>query len=85
MFYLDYLDNTPRNRLSDDHMKAVIWTMKQCGTPNVPSFKALRKMQAKLACEVGIQSQHHTSALGNQFYMNHPAKILGLVSMVSLI
>ncbi|KAJ7022964.1 hypothetical protein C8F04DRAFT_1307008 [Mycena alexandri] len=78
MFMLDLLDNTPRLRLSDDHMKAIIWTMKESGTPNVPSFYALRKMQSKLAREFGLQPRHHTSSLDNQFYMNHPNDLIRL-------
>ncbi|KAJ7796773.1 hypothetical protein B0H14DRAFT_3093282 [Mycena olivaceomarginata] len=65
MFMLDLLDNLPRLRLSDDHLKAIIWVMKECGTPNVPSFYALRKMQAKLT-------------RANQFYMNHPNDLIRL-------
>ncbi|KAJ7778812.1 hypothetical protein DFH07DRAFT_865489 [Mycena maculata] len=78
MFMLDLLDNLPRLRLSDDHLKAIIWVMRECKTPNVPSFSALRKKQALLTREVGIESEHHTSSLGNHFYMNHPAKLLAL-------
>jgi hypothetical protein len=81
MFMLDLLDHLPRLRLSDDHLRAVIWIMRECGTPDVPTFSALRKMQSKLDSEVGLASQHHTSSLGNHFYMNHPAKLLALVSM----
>jgi hypothetical protein len=79
MFMLDLLDNLPRLRLSDDHLKAILWVMRECKTPNVPSFSALRKKQASMTQEVGIKPQHHTSSLGNHFYMNHPAKLLGLV------
>ncbi|KAJ6617842.1 hypothetical protein B0H10DRAFT_1796504 [Mycena sp. CBHHK59/15] len=52
--------------------------MKECGTPGVPSFYALRKMQAKLTKDVGLRPQHHTSSLGNQFYMNHPNDLIRL-------
>ncbi|KAJ6609615.1 hypothetical protein B0H10DRAFT_1954442 [Mycena sp. CBHHK59/15] len=34
--------------LSDDQLKTVIWVMRECKTPNVPSFTALRKKQAQL-------------------------------------
>ncbi|KAJ7839405.1 hypothetical protein B0H13DRAFT_2239608 [Mycena leptocephala] len=61
MFMLDLLDNLPRLRLSDDHLKAIIWVMRECKTPNVPSFSALRKKQASMTSEVGIKSEHHTS------------------------
>ncbi|KAJ7635967.1 hypothetical protein DFH06DRAFT_1272024 [Mycena polygramma] len=52
--------------------------MRECKTPNVPSFSALCKLQQSLTREVGIKSEHHTSSLGNHFYMNHPAKLLAL-------
>ncbi|KAJ7440424.1 hypothetical protein FB451DRAFT_1443354 [Mycena latifolia] len=78
MFMLDLLDSLPRLRLSDDHLKAIIWVMKECGTPNVPSFYALRKMQARLTRAVGLKPKHHTSALNNQFYMNHPNDLIRL-------
>ncbi|KAG5649153.1 hypothetical protein H0H81_005806 [Sphagnurus paluster] len=80
MFMLDLLDNLPRLRLSDDHIKAIIWAMRECGTPGVPSFYALRKKQAALTKEVGIKTQQHTSPLGNQFYLNHPVDLIALVS-----
>ncbi|KAJ7037048.1 hypothetical protein C8F04DRAFT_1232758 [Mycena alexandri] len=78
MFMLDLLDNLPRLRLSDDHLKAIIWVMRECRTPNVPSFSLLRKKQESLTREVGVTSQQHTSSLGNHFYMNHPSKLLAL-------
>lgn len=84
MFFLDLLDNLPRLRLSDDQMKAIIWAMRECGTPSVPSFYALRKKQASMAADLSnLQPRHHTSALGNHFYMNHPIDLISLVSISS--
>ncbi|KAJ7075233.1 hypothetical protein B0H15DRAFT_792100, partial [Mycena belliarum] len=79
MFMLDTLDNLPRLRLSDDHMKTILWVMRECRTPNVPSFSALRRKQAELTRQVNITPRVHTSALGNKFYMNHPLDLLALV------
>ncbi len=81
MFFVAFLDSQPRLRLSDDHLKSILWVMKECGTPNVPSFTALRKVQAKLKCAVGPASTHHVSTLGNEFYMNGAAQIFRLVSV----
>jgi hypothetical protein len=83
MFMLDLLDNLPRLRLSDDQLKTIIWIMRECKTPDVPSFTALRKKQAQLTREVKLQTLRHTSAMGNEFYMNHPAELLALVSISS--
>lgn len=80
MFMLDLLDNLPRLRLSDDHLKAIIWVMKECGTPSVPSFYALRQMQAKLAREANVKPEQNNSPLGNIFFMNNPATLLSLAS-----
>ncbi|KAJ7820571.1 hypothetical protein B0H14DRAFT_3089240 [Mycena olivaceomarginata] len=52
--------------------------MRECKTPDVPSFSALRKKQEFLTREIGIKSEQHTSSLGNHFYMNHPSKLLAL-------
>ncbi|KAJ7832377.1 hypothetical protein B0H13DRAFT_2240461 [Mycena leptocephala] len=52
--------------------------MKECGTPNVPSFYALRKLQKKLTQDVGLKPRPHTSSLDNQFYMNHPNDLIRL-------
>ncbi|KAJ7226230.1 hypothetical protein C8J57DRAFT_1197699 [Mycena rebaudengoi] len=76
MFMLDMLDNFPRMRLSDDHMKTVMWVMKELGTPDIPSFYALRKLQEKLRNDVGLKPQHHVSP--HQFYMNHPNDLICL-------
>ncbi|KAK7445751.1 hypothetical protein VKT23_014747 [Stygiomarasmius scandens] len=78
MFMLDLLDNLPRLRLSDDHLKAIIWAMQECGTPNVPTFNELRKVQSRLTREFELTSRHHQSAMENHFYMNHPASLLAL-------
>jgi hypothetical protein len=78
MFMLDMLDNLPRLRLSDDHMKAIIWVMRECGTPDVPSFYALRKKQQELASQL-VPTKCHISSTGNQFYMNSPGSLFAQV------
>ncbi|GBE79608.1 hypothetical protein SCP_0208080 [Sparassis crispa] len=78
MFMLDLLDNLPRLRLLDDHMKTFIWIMKECGTPNVPSFSALRKKQAELAHEVNVETKQHESSQSNLFYANVPSATVKL-------
>lgn len=85
MFMLDLLDNLPRLRLSDDQLKTIIWVMRECGTPDIPSFSALRKKQAQLTKDVNIQTVRHVSAMGNEFYMNHPAQLLALVYLLFLL
>ncbi|KAJ7362677.1 hypothetical protein DFH08DRAFT_910804 [Mycena albidolilacea] len=52
--------------------------MRECRTPDVPTFTALRKKQAELTKDVNIQTVRHTSAMSNEFYMNHPAQLLAL-------
>ncbi|KZT19304.1 hypothetical protein NEOLEDRAFT_1152040 [Neolentinus lepideus HHB14362 ss-1] len=41
MFMIDLLDNLPCLQLLDDHMKAILWVMEECGTPDVPLLTAL--------------------------------------------
>jgi hypothetical protein len=63
-----------------DHMRAIIWVMRECGTPDLPSFNNLRKVQDELKKGFQLNPDHHTSSQGNHFYMNHPAKLFALVS-----
>ena len=55
MFLLDILDNMPHLRLSDDHMRSVLWMLRELDVPDTPSFYALRETQKKLADEMDIQ------------------------------
>jgi hypothetical protein len=79
LFFLDLLDNLPRLRLSDDHMKAVLWVMKECGTPNVPSFYALCKLQENLQHSF-IKPKQHISSQGTEFFAIDPVDLVHLVS-----
>lgn len=83
MFFLDLLDNLPRLQLSDELLKTILWIMEECGTPDVPSFSRLRKLQEELTRHAAVKPEKHVSALGNIFYMNSPAKLLALVSLVA--
>ncbi|KAI0682331.1 hypothetical protein BC835DRAFT_1536589 [Cytidiella melzeri] len=52
--------------------------MRECGTPDVPSFSALRKLQTKLTTDMGIQTTRHVSTMGNEFYSNSAAQTFHL-------
>ncbi|KAJ3853110.1 hypothetical protein EV368DRAFT_39622 [Lentinula lateritia] len=52
--------------------------MRECGCKDVPTFTQVRNKQTEIAHELDIPSEHHTSSLGNHFYMNHPAKLFAL-------
>ncbi|KII82864.1 hypothetical protein PLICRDRAFT_120152 [Plicaturopsis crispa FD-325 SS-3] len=52
--------------------------MRECGTPEVPSLYALRKLQATLTRDLNMHTKSHTSPMGNKFYMNHPVDLLTL-------
>jgi hypothetical protein len=79
LFFLDLLDNMPHLRLSDDHMRAILWVMKECGTPNVPSFYALRKLQENLQHNF-IKPKRHISSQGTEFFAINPVDLVRLVS-----
>ncbi|KAJ3924864.1 MAG: hypothetical protein NXY57DRAFT_968859 [Lentinula lateritia] len=78
MFMIDLLDKQPRQRLSDPQLKSILWVMRECGCKDVPTFTQVRNKQTEIAHELDIPSEHHTSSLGNHFYMNHPAKLFAL-------
>ncbi|KAF9779424.1 hypothetical protein BJ322DRAFT_1167239 [Thelephora terrestris] len=78
MLVLDILDNMPHLRLSDDHMKTVLWMLEELNVPDTPSFYALRETQKKLAEEMDIQPREHISALGQKFHAVAPEDLLAL-------
>ncbi|KAI0827855.1 hypothetical protein BC628DRAFT_1409428 [Trametes gibbosa] len=49
--------------------------MQECQTPGVSGFRALRTWQAKRAKMMGFAPTHHTTALNNEYYANHPAEL----------
>ncbi|KAI0364688.1 hypothetical protein BV20DRAFT_955723 [Pilatotrama ljubarskyi] len=52
--------------------------MKECKTPGVPGFRALRTWQKERARTMDFQPTHHTTALNNEYYANHPAELFRL-------
>ena len=71
MFLLDMLDNLPRLRMSDKHLEAVIFVMKESGAQSVPSLDTLRRFQKGLREVMPSQSTNrHQSTEGNIFYTN---------------
>jgi hypothetical protein len=82
MFLVDLLDNLPRLRLSRNHLKLVLWVMKQAGAKDVPSVDQLRRVQANLKERCGaISTTRFRSDLGNIFYVNDLAQIVAKVSI----
>ena len=79
-FSLDVLDNKPRFQLSGEHMKSVLWVLKELGVADVPSLKRFRSMQKTLAERINLAPHHHVSATGNHFYQNPPGTLLAFVS-----
>jgi hypothetical protein len=79
MLVLDILDNMPHLRLSDDHMRSVLWMLRELDVLDTPSFYALREAQKKLAEEMDIQPHEHISALGKKFHAVSPDDLLALV------
>ena len=79
LFLLDTIDNLPRLRLSDSHMKLMLWMLKEAGCRNVPTFSALRRMQSKLREHGAVRTKSYKSSLGNLFYMSSIEDIIAKV------
>ena len=77
---IDLLCNQPHLRLSDEFLKMVLWTMKECGTPNVPTFARLKASQAAFLEASNIKTEAHLSTFGNRFFQNNPATLFAMVS-----
>lgn len=80
MLYLDILDNLPRLRLSDEHLKMIMFVMKETGSREVPSFSGFRQFQEKLRAKCAPQTVLHRSELGNVFHSNDIRSSVAMVS-----
>ena len=79
IFLLDILDNMPHLQLSGDHMKAILWMLKELNIPDTPSFYTLWEIQKKLVKHMDIQLHEHISALREKFHTVAPEDLLALV------
>lgn len=73
------LDNMPRLRLSDDHLKFILWILKDLDVPDVPSFKAFRRLQSTLDNDINITTIQNVAPSGNVSYSN---SLISLIAMV---
>lgn len=80
MFILDLLDNLPRLRLSNDHLKVVIWALRELGVKGVPSLSNFRMKQEAIQKACGIHTDAKCSPEGNVFHQNRSADLIALVS-----
>lgn len=76
---MDLLDNMPRLRLSEAHMRLILWVMKESGCPDVPSLYKLRRTQQSLQETMGVRTRQYRSQLGNIFFMNDIPQMISKV------
>lgn len=84
-FLLDLLDNLPRLRLSSNHMKMILFIMRNSDPKDVPSYKALRQEQAQLHNLCGIPSIQYKSQQGDIYYLNDVVDMMKKVSAMLVI
>ncbi|KDQ10561.1 hypothetical protein BOTBODRAFT_57961 [Botryobasidium botryosum FD-172 SS1] len=70
MFVLDLLDSMPRLRFSNNALATIIWAMKHVHQTELPSLKALRKIQGDLCKKVGPETAEIKTTMGNTFSVN---------------
>ena len=85
MFWLDILGNLPRLRLSEAHMKIVLFIMKQTGSKHVPPYSALKRMQQAMNQVSAAPTVRRTSEFGNTFFTNDPCATFAMASPLPLL
>ncbi|KAG9102119.1 hypothetical protein FS749_015702 [Ceratobasidium sp. UAMH 11750] len=77
MFLLDLVDNIPRLRLSSEHLRLIIWVMKEAGCDDLPTLSQLRQTQQQLRNVCGVKSHQYCSSQGNFFDMLDIPQLVG--------
>ncbi|KAG9079195.1 hypothetical protein FRC06_007889, partial [Ceratobasidium sp. 370] len=77
MFLLDLIDNIPRLRLSTEHLRLIMWVMKEAGCDDLPSLSQLRQTQQQLRNVCAIKSHQYRSSQGNFFDMLDIPQLVG--------
>lgn len=77
MALLDVLDNMPRRKLSDSTIKLLIFVLKECNVPDVPSFNTFRKRQKALRDAYGVRAREVPRGEGKSFFANDLRNIIG--------
>jgi hypothetical protein len=76
---LDIVNNLPQLRLSSSQFKIILWLLKQCRVPEVPSYDSFRKLQNSLRTTCGSEPTPQTSSLGNEFSVDDVRKSVAKV------
>jgi hypothetical protein len=70
MFLADLITNSKRLKFTRRQIRALLAYARETGSKDVPSYKSLRKTQAKMRNILGNPTVRKVSVLGNVFYMN---------------
>lgn len=71
----------PRLQLSNDHMRMIIFVLKECGVPDVPSLETLCRIQDGLRENGSVPTTRHETERGNIFYVNDIGAQIAKVSL----
>jgi hypothetical protein len=82
-FLLDVLDSLPRLRMSSSMLQMVLWLLKKCHIPNVPSLWQFRKMQEQMREMHKAKPVRVKSAFGTAFSVNDPRQSIAQVSALT--
>ncbi|KAG9089456.1 hypothetical protein FS749_001316 [Ceratobasidium sp. UAMH 11750] len=77
MFLLDLIDNIPRLRLSTEHLRLIMWVMREAGCDSLPSLSQLRQTQHQLRNVCAVKSHQYRSSQGNFFDMLDIPQLVG--------
>jgi hypothetical protein len=70
MFLADLITNSRRLKFTRRQIRALLAYARETGGQDIPSYKSLRKTQAKMRNLLGNPTARKVSSVGNVFYMN---------------
>lgn len=82
MYLLHCTFNQARARFPVSQRRVILWLLKQCGTPDVPSLRAYQELDELLRKQCAVPTVRHKSDMRNIFYSNSIVELICKVSTV---
>lgn len=70
----------PRTAFTESQLKIVLWAMRICGVPNLPSAFTMKNIEDILQESYGVKTNRYMGAFGHPYCVNDLASLISRVN-----